>query len=908
MGWLQPKKRKRRSRLAASKLAQATGVAILLSQPAKFINTLIGLMIVGILALSSLSPFVQVAGAAPDSFYLHDVTAGVALREVETGGSSASTTVATAANLTAAHNQLYLAAISTNANIAVSSVSGLGLTWTLVLAQCSVSAETRVEVWKSLGTTTVDAAVSATLASAPDNAAIAVSRYSGVDTASPIGDTASTNTKNGACNNGGGSSSYTVDLTTTAANSWAYGAVAMQDKTHTPGTGYTERADFRQGSSNEAGLAVEDRLVAAASTVAVDGSLSANVRWALVAVEIKALSISPGGKAMNTTVGTGGTTLSFDTVNQNEYWYAEETWPLGDDNGTIAAGAYNLNMYFNSLPGGASPPQAETVSTGDTRPASLTISHTTGSGSDRLMLVGISLVNDELETISSVTYNGTGLDPEGSVANGDDARVEIWSLIAPPSGTHDVVITFSAPLQRAAVVGVMTFTGVHQTTPLGTFVSNTGSPVSSGPTVDVTSAADELVFDTAACETCTSFTVGADQTQRWNISEPSGYGPTLGAGSTEPGAGTVTMSWSQGSDDHWAIGAVPIKPSGGSAPAGEGSGASGSTQRTSISVSHTASGAERLMLVGVGMHHFNSETVSTVTYNGASLSPVGAVNSGTDTRVEIWRLIAPATGTHDVVITFSASLRYGAKAGTMTFTNVDQTTPLGTFAPNSGNSAGPATVDVTSASDELVFDTVSCRSCISLTVGAAQDERWNLDTLGSGSASNQTLAAASTEPGSGTVTMSWTLGATNDWAIGAVPIKPGTASAAVEIVVSVHHTASNGSGETLIVQSPTTTIDSSTSNPLNLSIDTGALQTFTSGSPRRMRLKINVTAITGGASFVLAYDGSCGSNQCSNLATPAVVVPEYGWVIFPLAVTLPPLMLWMKRRRRLKSLEVPIHE
>jgi len=127
-------------------------------------------------------------------------------------------------------------------------------------------------------------------------------------------------------------------------------------------------------------------------------------------------------------------------------------------------------------------------------------------------------------------------------------------------------------------------------------------------------------------------------------------------------------------------------------------------------------------------------------------------------------------------------------------------------------------------------------------------------------------------------------------------------------VVSVHHTAPNGSGATQIVQSSTKTINSATANPLTLSIDTGALQTFTSSSPRRMRLQINVTAITGGTSFVLAYDGSCGTSQCSNLATPAVVVPEYGWVIFPLAVSLPPLMLWILRRRRLKNLEVPFHE
>jgi hypothetical protein len=42
-----------------------------LSDPGKFINMLIGVMIAGILALSSLSPFVSVAEGAPDIFNLH---------------------------------------------------------------------------------------------------------------------------------------------------------------------------------------------------------------------------------------------------------------------------------------------------------------------------------------------------------------------------------------------------------------------------------------------------------------------------------------------------------------------------------------------------------------------------------------------------------------------------------------------------------------------------------------------------------------------------------------------------------------------------------------------------------------------------------------------------------------------
>lgn len=380
------------------------------------------------------------------------------------------------------------------------------------------------------------------------------------------------------------------------------------------------------------------------------------------------------------------------------------------------------------------------------------------------MLVGISINNDAYETVSSVTYNGAPLALVGSVNQVDDARVEIWSLVPPPTGTYDVVITFSAQLTRSATAGVMTFTGVHQTTPLGTFVS-AKAPTDPGPaTVNVSSAANELVFDTVACESCTSLTVGSGQTQRWNLVVENGQ--TRGAGSTEPGAATVTMSWTLGTADHWAIGAVPIKPSGGSPPAMDAV-STDTTAVDSFTVSHTTSGTNRLMLVGISHDPNNDEVVSSVTYDSSALTYVGSATYSNDTRVEIWRLVAPNTGTHDVIITFDKNMSYGAVAGVMTFTEVNQTTPLGAFVSATGFSAGPATVDVSSATNELVFDTVACETCTSLTVGGGQTEYWNLTQN-----SDFVMGAGSTEPGAATVTMSWTLGSADYWAIGAVPIKP----------------------------------------------------------------------------------------------------------------------------------------
>jgi len=121
----------------------------------------------GILLLGILSNSVNVATAAPDVFYLHDAAASqsVTLEEVQTGSSASSTSVATTANLTGVKNQLYLAAVSTKPDEAVTSVSGLGLTWTLVDAQCGARAQTRTEVWRALGTPSGNGAVTANFGS-----------------------------------------------------------------------------------------------------------------------------------------------------------------------------------------------------------------------------------------------------------------------------------------------------------------------------------------------------------------------------------------------------------------------------------------------------------------------------------------------------------------------------------------------------------------------------------------------------------------------------------------------------------------------------------------------------------------------------------------------------------------------
>jgi hypothetical protein len=120
----------------------------------------------------------------------------------------------------------------------------------------------------------------------------------------------------------------------------------------------------------------------------------------------------------------------------------------------------------------------------------------------------------------------------------------------------------------------------------------------------------------------------------------------------------------------------------------------------------------------------------------------------------------------------------------------------------------------------------------------------------------------------------------------------------VAITVRVHHTTPDGSGATLIT-SATTTITSTTSDPLALDLGSALAQTFTSADPRRLRMQIEITGVTSGASFVLDYDGTCATSRCSSLDTPVVVVPEGAVALAAVGLLIPLVTAGAWRRRRL---------
>src|SRR2546427_11416651 len=111
--------------------------------------------------------------------------------------------------------------------------------------------------------------------------------------------------------------------------------------------------------------------------------------------------------------------------------------------------------------------------------------------------------------------------------------------------------------------------------------------------------------------------------------------------------------------------------------------------------------------------------------------------TGCSDKVSIGKLVNPATGANNVVVTLSAATN--VKGGATSWSNVDQTTPVGTAATNTGSSLTPS-VTVASAAEEIVHDVIGTnvdQDEGAVTVGAGQTETGNIRTSQTGARSTE---------------------------------------------------------------------------------------------------------------------------------------------------------------------------
>jgi hypothetical protein len=192
--------------------------------------------------------------------------------------------------------------------------------------------------------------------------------------------------------------------------------------------------------------------------------------------------------------------------------------------------------------------------------------------------------------------------------------------------------------------------------------------------------------------------------------------------------------------------------------------------------SHTCSGSNRILVVGVnarGLVSNTNTTVTGVTYNGVALTKIrhDSVDSG-DTmrgRTELWYLIAPATGANNIVVTWTGTVDFEC-CGAISLTGAIQSSSA--IDANNGQSANtdttPSTDVTVVAQGCYVIDSIYSRSETSFANNSDQTNIFNVlvNSAGDGTGMSYKIATAT-----GATTMGWTTGP-EETTLSAVSIAP----------------------------------------------------------------------------------------------------------------------------------------
>jgi uncharacterized repeat protein (TIGR01451 family) len=227
-----------------------------------------------------------------------------------------------------------------------------------------------------------------------------------------------------------------------------------------------------------------------------------------------------------------------------------------------------------------------------------------------------------------------------------------------------------------------------------------------------------------------------------------------------------------------------------------GSAALTGTGTKTFTFNHTTTAtANRVLIVGISINITNAPTTGVVgvTYNGTALNFVGAQNDAAGTRrVEMWYLLAPASGANRPIIVsvnIPAAVTEGVVAGATTFTGVDQTVPLGTFVSADGAAAdcstgvttGCSTLYVPSVVNGMILDTLAIAGNQTITIPGPQVSQWNLNSANT--ANPGIRASGSSRTGAPSVPISETFSGLSTWSLGAVSINPTAADIGVTTTV-----------------------------------------------------------------------------------------------------------------------------
>jgi hypothetical protein len=187
-----------------------------------------------------------------------------------------------------------------------------------------------------------------------------------------------------------------------------------------------------------------------------------------------------------------------------------------------------------------------------------------------------------------------------------------------------------------------------------------------------------------------------------------------------------------------------------------------------ITFSYTvAAGSDRLLfvVVGHGGNPIANCSITSVTYNGDSLTEAWDVDDANWTRNEGWYMVAPDVGTANIVVDIDNSFNCFQQAiGATTFTGVNQVTPIDTPNTNSSSANNTPSVTISSAVGDVVIAGVSTDSEGGITEGGSL--LWEIEAL-----VTDTSFGAQYYSGASSVNATWTA-VQNGWAAGGVSLNP----------------------------------------------------------------------------------------------------------------------------------------
>lgn len=207
------------------------------------------------------------------------------------------------------------------------------------------------------------------------------------------------------------------------------------------------------------------------------------------------------------------------------------------------------------------------------------------------------------------------------------------------------------------------------------------------------------------------------------------------------------------------------------AASSNGNGASSLTFALTVAVNSNRALAVGCSQTGASTDH----TITGITYAAVAMAQVATIGSasGDNSRVDIWKLAAPATGANNVVVTFNSSSDGFFSCGAESWYSVDQTNIFRTASTNTNGTTAVTsdTLTPTSLVGDVVLDFIGWRYVGqgTITIGGSQTERVTV----SRAATCCEFKGSSKAGAAGTTTMTWswaTAGWTSDSYVAAAMI------------------------------------------------------------------------------------------------------------------------------------------